>query len=102
MGTLTVTAAAFAALPAAAPAGWPAGVTWPGGGNPNGTKSFTISDAHWVQLITWVAATQAVPPTPTAPQLLLAWLGVWTQGTINAVSQYFTTPPVVPPPIVIA
>lgn len=109
MGTLTVTASGFAALPATAPANWPATVTYPAGGLPNGTKSYTISDADWETLLTWVASSQPsvqgtvqTPSTPTPAQLLLAWLSIWTVGTKNAVQQ-FNTPVAAPPaPITIA
>ena len=107
MGTLTITASAFSALPAQAPANWPAGITWPGAGSPNGTKSVTISDAAWIELLTWTAASQftpnlVTPLTPTAPAILLAWIQIWINGTISAVQQFFTTPPVVPPGITIS
>ena len=102
MGTLTITAASFSALPAQAPTNWPTGLTWPGAGSPNGTKSVTISDSDWIKLLTWTAASQINPvvtPAPTAPAILLAWVQVWINGTISAVQQFFTTPPVVPPAI---
>lgn len=107
-GTLTVTAGGFSTLPASAPAGWPATVTWPGSTSPNGSKVYTISDADWVKILTWVAASQTsiqgtvtTPSTPTAPQILLSWLQIWVNGTVSAVVQYFTTPAVPPAPPVI-
>ena len=104
MGTLAIQASGFSVLPAQAPANWPAGITWPGAGSPNGTKSVTISDADWISLLTWTAATQftpnlVTPITPTAPAILLAWVQIWINGTINSVQRFFTTPPVVPPAI---
>jgi hypothetical protein len=104
-GTVTITGAGFANLPASPPAGWPANVVWPGGGSPNGTKAYTISDADWLILLTWVASANpqlaTVPPQtpPTAPQILLAWVQNWINGTISAVQQYHTAAPVPPPPI---
>lgn len=92
MGTVTITAAGFSATPAAAPANWPAGVAWPGAGSPNGSKAYTISDADWVRILTWAAATQSVGPTPTLGQILLAWVAIWATGTIQAVQQHFTAP----------
>lgn len=107
-GIVTITASGFSTLSATAPEGWPSNVTWPGGGSPNGTKTFTISDAAWVQLLTWTAASQtslqgtvAVPSTPSAAQVLLAWVMIWANGTVAAVQSYFTTPPTVPAPITI-
>lgn len=107
-GTITITASGFATLPASAPPGWPSTVTWPGSQSPNGTKTYTITDANWQSLLTWVAASQGSiqgtttsPSTPTAPQILLAWLQIWVNGTIIAVQQYFTTPASPPTPIVI-
>lgn len=107
-GTLVITASGFSNLPATAPAGWPATVTWPGSQVPNGSKTYTISDADWIKIITWTAASQAsvqgtaaVPSTPTAGAILLAWVQIWASGTISAVSQYFTTPAVPgTPPVV--
>jgi hypothetical protein len=103
-GTVTITGSGFANLPATAPSNWPASVTWPGGGSPNGTKTYTISDADWVFLLTWTASTSPQlqkPATPTAAQILLAWVQSWINGSITAVQQYHTTPPTVPPPITI-
>lgn len=108
MGTLIITAGGFSNLPATAPTGWPANVTWPGGASPNGAKTYTINDADWISLLTWTAASQtsiqgtvAAPSTPTPSQILLAWLLVWVNGTKNAVQQYFTSPPAPPSPITI-
>lgn len=113
MGTLTITASGFSTLGASPPANWPsATATFPAGGNPNGTKTYTVSDADWLSLLTWVASSQfqptagspgqpGPPATPTAAQILLAWLAIWINGTKNAVQQYNTTPPVVPAPITV-
>lgn len=105
-GSITVTASGFAALPATAPANWPAGVTWPGGQLPNGSRAaLNVPDADMIALITWAAATQiaqgtpAAPTTVTAGQILVAFVLNWFSGLKNAVAQYFTTLPVVPPPI---
>lgn len=108
MGTFSVTASGFAALPAGAPANWPAGVVWPGGGNPNGSRSVTISDADWVKLLTWAAATYVAqnagpnntPTVITAPQVLVTLPNSWFQGLKDAVQRYFTGTPSIPPPIV--
>lgn len=101
MGTLTITSSGFAATPASAPAGWPAGITWPASATVNGTKTYTINDADLVSLLTWAAATTitpnlVTPPTPTALQVLVNWLQIWVNGTKNAVQQFFT--PVVAAP----
>ncbi len=108
MGTLAVQTSGFAALPVQAPANWPAGVVWPGGQLPNGTKSSTVTDADLIQILTWsatyhVAQLQGPPvgqPTVvTAPQILVALVTNWYIGIKQAVQQFFTTPPVVPPQI---
>lgn len=107
-GTLIITAGGFSNLSTTAPPNWPATVTWPGGASPNGSKTYTISDADWVRILTWTAASQAsvqgtvgAPSTPTPGAILLAWLQIWVNGTINSVAQYFTTPAVPgPPPVV--
>lgn len=103
-GTVTVTTAGFANLPATPPANWPAGVTYPGAVSTNGTHAYTISDADWVRLITWTAASQfhatpAGPATPTALQILLAWVQIWWTGTQQSEAIFSTTPAVPPPPI---
>jgi len=113
MGTLTITAAGFSVLGASAPPNWPSNVTFPATGNPNGTKTYTINDVDWLALLTWVAASQlngiesitgttTLPQTPTAAQLLLAWLLIWTNGTKSAVQQYNIPAVVVPAPITIS
>jgi hypothetical protein len=105
MGTITITAAGFANFGASPPANWRSSqATFPANGSPNGAKTYTINDADWLALLTWVAASQfqptaSVPATPTAPQIVLAWLLVWINGTKQAVQQFNTTPPGAPPPI---
>lgn len=108
MGTLIITAGGFSNLPASPPSGWPPAVTWPGGASPNGSKTYTINDADWQSLLTWTAASQAsiqgtpqTPSTPTAGQILLAWLTIWINATKNAVQQFQTPVPVPPPAITI-
>lgn len=108
MGTLTITASGFGNLSATKPTNWPATVTYPANGNPNGTKAYTISDADWLSLLTWTAdgqpslqGTVQAPSTPTAPAILLAWLLIWINGTKDAVQRFNTTPPVVPPAITV-
>lgn len=114
MGTVTITASGFSALGASPPANWPplTQVAFPVGGNPNGTKTYTINDADWLMLLTWVARSQfqatagppgqpAVAATPTAPQMLLAWLNIWINGTKQAVQQDNAVPAAVPPPIAV-
>ena len=112
MGTLTITGSGFATLGASAPANWPAGVTFPASGNPNGTKTYTVSDADWLSLLTWMASNQqaqisavtgssVAPLTPTAAQILLAWLQIWINGTKTSVQQFQTAAPVAPPQITI-
>lgn len=105
MGTLTITASGFSALGAIPPANWPTGiVTFPASGNPNGTKTYTINDADWLTLLTWVAASQydpratgqPAPATPSAPQILLAWVASWISGAKTAIQQFNTTPGVPP------
>jgi hypothetical protein len=103
MGTLTITAAGFANLPAAAPANWPSSVVYPANGNPNGSKAYTWTDADWVRAITWVAsqyhpAGQFPPYTVTAAQLLLAYAQGWVDSTAQNERQY-STQTVVPAPI---
>jgi hypothetical protein len=108
-GTLTVTTAGFAALPATAPAGWPTNLKWPGGGAVNGTKSYTISDADYQQMLVWAAnannaqiVAQLTPPPPytvTGLQVLVSLVQNWVNGMIAAVQVQFTTPAQPPPPI---
>ncbi len=107
MGTVTITASGFAALPATAPAGWPPGVAYPGAVVPNGSRSTTLTDADWIQVICWSAATfeaqnagtNGAPTVVGIGKILTDWIGNWFIGTKQAVQQYFTTPPSVPPPI---
>lgn len=108
MGTITITASGFSNLGSSAPVNWPsAKATFPANGSPNGSKTYTISDADWLSLLTWVASSQFQvtgnsPASPTAPQILLAWLAIWINGTKEAVQQFNTTPAVVPATISIA
>lgn len=112
MGTLTITASGFSNLGASSPSNWPSNVTFPANGNPNGSKSYTVNDADWLSLLTWMASQQqgqiqgvtgapavGQPLAPTAAQILLAWLQIWINGTKASVQQFETVPAVVPPPI---
>jgi hypothetical protein len=108
-GTLTVTTAGFAALPATAPSGWPSNLKWPGGGAVNGTKSYTINDTDYQLMLVWAAnannaqiIAQLTPPAPytvTGLQVLVSLVQNWVNGMIQAVSVQFTTPAQPPPPI---
>ena len=110
MGTVTITSAAFANLPATQPKNWPANLVWPQGGAINGTKAFTISDADVQQMLSWIAeaynatlvGTNTPPVTVPAVSYFLAWLTGFMQATTNSVQHQQTTPAVVPPPISIA
>lgn len=102
MGTVTITFAGFASLPATAPIGWPPNVAYPGAIAVNGSHGATLADAELVQLVTWIAATQfgdgSLKPAPTALQLLLAWIGPFFSSTRGAIQNHFTTH-TPPPPI---
>jgi hypothetical protein len=108
-GTLTVTTAGFAALPATAPSGWPSNLKWPGGGAVNGSKSYTISDTDYQLMLVWAAnannaqiIAQLTPPPPytvTGLQVLVSLVQNWVNGMIAAVQVQFTTPAQPPPPI---
>jgi hypothetical protein len=110
MGTVTITSAAFAALPAQAPTHWPSNLVWPAGGSINATKAFTISDADVQQMLSWIATSYNAtlvgnnPPPVTQPATayFLAWLTAFMQATTNSVQQQQTLPQTVPPPIVIS
>jgi hypothetical protein len=116
MGTLAITASGFANLPATAPSGWPTDLIWPGSGAVNGTKSYTINDADWLNILVWaanannaqlIAASPAPPPAPppytvTGANVLVSLVQNWINGIIQAVQHQFTTPPSVPPPVTIA
>lgn len=99
MGTFTITASGFSALSQTAPDQWPSFITWPAGGNPNGSKTFTISDADWVSLLTWIAISQfnkSSNSSPSAPQLLLAfaqWLAAATQSSVQRTLTVQAIPP---------
>lgn len=99
MGTITITAAGFSNLPTSAPSGWPSDVVYPASGATNGTKTYTVSDADWVTLITWAADmyfSGSPPPSPTGQTILLAWVQGWVNATKNAIQQKFTPQPVPP------
>lgn len=69
----------------------------------NPSKSYTVSDADLQQVLNWAQsaffATQpSSAPAPTNPQIMLAWVQNWVNGTKNAVVQFNTAPPVPPPP----
>ena len=112
-GTLTVTTAGFANTPATAPSGWPSNLEWPNGQTVNGTKTYTISDADYQQMLVWAANANnaqiiaaAGPPTGTPPvytvsglNILLSLVQNWINGMIQAVAVQFTTPAQPPPPI---
>jgi hypothetical protein len=112
MGTLSISTAGFANLPATAPSGWPNNLKWPSGGATNGTKTYTISDADWVRLMVWAAnanntqiVAQLTPPPPytvTGIQILLSLVQNWINGMIQAVQVNDTVPAQQPPPITIA
>lgn len=106
MGTFTITATGFSTLPATPPASWPAGLVWPGAVSPNGTKSWTVSDADWISVVVWSAnrnfsalgGNLTVPGTPTIGQILISFAQIFVDGIKNAVSQFFTVPAAPPPP----
>jgi hypothetical protein len=112
MGTMSITSAGFTALPAQVPNNWPANIVWPGGGNFNGTKVYTISDTDAQQILSWIAETyndtlvlgKPLPPPFTVPaiQIFMAWLNGFMKATTDAVQrqQYDAAPP--PPPISIS
>jgi hypothetical protein len=112
MGTLQISAAGFANLPAQPPANWPANFTWPAGAPVNGNKTYTISDADWVLLMGWaanannaqIAAAQSGQPpfAVTGIQVLLSLVQNWINGMMSATQHHYTTPPQVPPPISIS
>jgi hypothetical protein len=102
-GTFTMSASGFAALPVTAPAGWPANLAWPANASPNGTKSWTVSDADWIAIMTWTANQQngnlpQLPATMTITQLLLGFVGIFVNGVKAAVQQFLTVPAAPPPP----
>jgi len=115
MGTLQITAAGFANLPATAPSLWPSNLTYPTSGATNGSKTYTISDADWIRLVTWAANANNLqlvngssnpPPAPpphtvTGVQVLLSLVQNWINGMIGAEQQFGTTPPQPPTPVVI-
>jgi|SRR5215831_18475680 len=110
MGTMQITSAGFAALPAQAPNNWPDNLTWPPTGNLNATKTYTISDVHAQEILAWIGAnynaqlvgTNPPPVTVPAPAMFLTWLNGFMQATTDAVQRQQTSPAVVPAPISIA
>lgn len=104
MGTFTISASGFSNLPATAPANWPAGLVWPGAVAPNGTKSWTVSDADWVDVVVWSATTNfsalggniTTPGTPTIGAILIAFAQIFVNGIKQAVVQFLTSPPAPP------
>ena len=106
-GTVTITSAGFAALPAQPPKNWPANINWPLTGSINGTKTFTISDSDAQQILSWAATAynqQLVgnnppPVTISAISIILAWITGMMNNTTASVQTQQITPAVVPPPI---
>jgi len=111
VGTLTLTTAGFAALPAQVPKYWPTNLVWPNGGNLNASKTYTISDSDMQQMMSWMATAYGsemiagVSPAPVPPvffnavQYFLYWFNGFMQATTDATQHQQTDPPVVPPPI---
>jgi|SRR5262245_8901527 len=110
MGTMTITTAGFAVLPASPPKNWPSNLVWPAGGSFNATKIYNISDADAQQMLSWMAENYnaeivggAAPPvTKPATAYFLAWFQGFMKATTDSVQRHNTDPPVVPPPISIA
>jgi hypothetical protein len=103
MGTITITTLGFAATPASAPAQWPSGVVYPGAVAPNGSRQVIISDADFVRILTWAAATQVPqnqgpplgsPTVQTMAQILVSSVQHLYDGWTQAVVNYFQTPAV--------
>src|SRR4029077_19161548 len=100
MGTMTITSAGFTNLPAQAPKNWPANITWPSGGNINGTKVYTITDSDAQQILSWIATTynstlvgtNSPPVSVPALQIYVAWLNGFMNATTNSVQQQQMTP----------
>jgi hypothetical protein len=68
-------------------------------------KAYNVTDAQLQQVLNWaqVAFATQLTTAPTNPQIMVAWLqGSLVNGTIQAVQQFNTTPPVVPTAISIA
>lgn len=70
----------------------------------NPSKSYTVSDADLQAVLNWAASAfaGALPPTPTNPQILQAWIQNWVNGTKSAVQQFQTPAPVPPAQVSIA
>jgi hypothetical protein len=67
----------------------------------NPSKSYTVSDADLQAVLNWAqvafaGALPQPPATPTNPQILLAWIQNWVNGTKSAVQQFNTPAPVAP------
>jgi len=59
----------------------------------NASKAFTVSDADLQLLLTWAAAfLPGVPPTPTNPQILLAWVNWLMSNTVRAIQTQLQNP----------
>lgn len=116
MGTWTFTTTGYAALPAQAPANWPSYVTYPGAADAsvNNTHTFTMNDADFLRLLTWVATSQfqatgggqgggpITPAAPTVSQMCRSLeLGPWWGGVKQAEQQLSTVPAAMPPPITV-
>jgi hypothetical protein len=109
MGTVTMTSAGFAVLAATAPNNWPENIKWPAGGNVNGTKTYTISDADMLQIMSWAFETynakliEGKPPPPPytvgSLQGFVAWIDGFFKATMDSVQRQQTEPAVIPPPI---
>jgi len=109
MGTVQITSASFAALPASAPDNWPSNLTWPPTGTVNGSKTFNISDNDMLQMLSWIATNYnaaivagKTPPGPysvPAVGIFLAWLQGFMNATMDATQRHHTVPAQVPPPI---
>ncbi len=66
----------------------------------NPSKSYTVSDTDLQNVLNWaqVAFATQLSTAPTNPQILLAWVQNWVNGTKTAVQQFNTPAPTVPPP----
>ena len=53
----------------------------------NPSKVYTISDPDLQSVLTWAqsAFSTSLPSSPTNPQILLAWIQSWVNGTRDAV-----------------
>lgn len=94
MGTFTISASGFSTLPAAAPTNWPSNLTWPGAVSPNGSKSWTVSDQDWVNVLVWSSNQNAstLPATPTIGQILIAFAQLFVDMVKGGVVTLFQQP----------